>query len=109
MASSKKNENTLYFCSTNKSRLALTSLQINETQTMVILFGFDNYWGSLLIYTSNCRPSYLPSGVLQILAFLLVMCSWILSPQGGILLLLFYFLSCQSPLLQPGHSSPTYL
>ena len=37
---------------------------------MVILFGFDSYWGggSPLIYFSNCRSGYLPSGVPQILA-----------------------------------------
>jgi hypothetical protein len=34
-------------CSTAKLSLYPTSLQIDETQTMVILFGFDNYgeWG----------------------------------------------------------------
>jgi len=36
---------------------------------MIILFGFDNYWGgSSLIHSSNCWPGYLPSGVAQILA-----------------------------------------
>ena len=55
-------------CSTTNLSLFSTSLQINETQTMVILFGFDNYWGSPLIYSSNCWPGYLPSSVPQILA-----------------------------------------
>jgi hypothetical protein len=49
---------------------------------MVILFGFDNYWGSLLIYFANCRPGYLPSSVPQILAvspgpvFMVPLFSW---------------------------------
>jgi hypothetical protein len=30
-------------CSTNNLSLTPASLQINETQTMVILFGFGNY------------------------------------------------------------------
>ena len=34
---------------------------------MVILFGFDNYWGSLLIYSSNCWPGHLGIGVPQTL------------------------------------------
>ena len=34
-------------CSTNNLSLSPTSLQINETQTMVILFGVDNYRGHL--------------------------------------------------------------
>ena len=36
-------------CSTAKLSLYPTSLQIDETQTMVILFGFDNYgeWGKI--------------------------------------------------------------
>lgn len=32
-------------CSENNLRLSPTSLQINGTQTMVILFGCYNYWG----------------------------------------------------------------
>jgi hypothetical protein len=35
---------------------------------MVILFGFDNSWGSPLICSSNCRPGYLASTAPQILA-----------------------------------------
>jgi hypothetical protein len=35
----------MVFCSTTNINLFSTSLQINETQAMVILFGFDNYWG----------------------------------------------------------------
>ena len=31
-------------CSTSNVSVSPTSLQINETQTMLILFGFDNYW-----------------------------------------------------------------
>lgn len=34
-------------CATNLI-LSLTSLQINETQTIIILFGFDNYTPNLL-------------------------------------------------------------
>lgn len=33
------------YCSTTKLNLYPTSLQIDETQTMVLLFGFDNYGG----------------------------------------------------------------
>ena len=35
---------------------------------MVILFDYDSYWQSPLIYFSNCWPHYLPSGVSQTLA-----------------------------------------
>lgn len=38
-------------------------------KTMIILFGFDNYLGSPLIYSYNCWPGYyFPSGVPQIRA-----------------------------------------
>jgi hypothetical protein len=56
------------YCSENYLSLSLTSLQVNETQTMGILFGFDNYWGSPIIYSSNCRPGYLSFIVPQTLA-----------------------------------------
>ena len=37
----------------------LTSLQINETQTMVILFRFDNYWGvACALHCSLPNPPY---------------------------------------------------
>jgi hypothetical protein len=35
-------------CSTTNLNLSPSSLQINEIQTSVILFGFDNYWGLIL-------------------------------------------------------------
>ena len=35
---------TADFCSRTNLNLSPTSLKINETQTMVIFFGFDNYW-----------------------------------------------------------------
>jgi hypothetical protein len=38
-------------CSTANFSLSPTSLQIKETQNMVILFGFDNYWGGV-----GCNP-----------------------------------------------------
>ena len=68
---------------------------------MAILFGFDDYWGSPLIYSSNCRPGYRPSGVPQTLAFLLALCSWVLSCHGGFLLLPLLPLYSRSLLLQP--------
>lgn len=35
---------------------------------MLILLGFDNYWGLTPIYSSNCCPGYLPRSEPQILA-----------------------------------------
>lgn len=55
-------------CSTTNLSISPTSLQINETQIMVILFGFGSYCGSPLIFSSGCWPGCLPSGVLQTLA-----------------------------------------
>ena len=52
--------------STASLNLSPTSLQMNETQTMVILSGFDRYWGSPLICFSSCWPGYIPSAVPQI-------------------------------------------
>jgi hypothetical protein len=40
----KKNHSQNIFCHTTNLGLPLTSLQIDETQTMVILFSFVNYW-----------------------------------------------------------------
>lgn len=57
----------LYF-STTSLNVSWTSLQLSETQTVVVLFGFDNYWELLLICSSKCWPGYLPSGAPQILA-----------------------------------------
>lgn len=55
-------------CSWSNSNLPLSSLQMNESQIMVILFGFVNSCGWPLIYFSICWTDYFPSGLPQILA-----------------------------------------
>ena len=90
------------WCSTTNLSLSLTSLQVNETQTMIILFGFGNYWGQgtgclTLIYSSNCCPGYLPGGVPQILT---------VSPPLVAFFLFLFLLFLLSLLLPPGHSNP---
>ena len=80
------------------------SLHINETQTMVILFGIGNYWG--------ITPNLLIAGLATSLAmdpryllFLMAMCSWYLSPMVASSSLRF-FLSSSLSLLHSGHSKP---
>lgn len=72
-------------CSTSSLRVSPPSLQINETQTVVILFGFDNYsgWEHPLIYVFNCCPGCLPCTVPQILAISLDHVH--ISPHGSFL------------------------
>lgn len=53
---------------------------------MVIVFGFDNYWGLLLIYSSNCSLGYQYT---QILAF---------SPDHVLMIHLFSCFLLSSPL-----------
>lgn len=36
------------------------SLQINETETMVIVFGYDSSWGVTLICFATCWPGHFP-------------------------------------------------
>jgi hypothetical protein len=63
-----------------------TSWLVNETQTMAILFGFGNYWGSPLFHSSNCCPGSLLSSVPQILAVSPGHVSQLFSPYGSFLL-----------------------
>lgn len=85
------------FCSTTTLWLAY---KINEIHTIVILFGFDNYWweGRLwsLIFSSNCWPGNLTSSISHACCF-----SW-RHPS----LLLFFLLFLASP-HSPLFSTPT--
>lgn len=85
------------FCSTTTLWLAY---KINEIHTIVILFGFDNYWweGRLwsLIFSSNCWPGNLTSSISHTCCF-----SW-RHPS----LLLFFLLFLASP-HSPLFSTPT--
>ena len=56
--------------------LPLTSLQISEIQTMVILFGFENSWGSPQSNLLNANLATSPVLYPRYLLLLLVMCSW---------------------------------
>ena len=76
------------------------------------LFGFDNYWcvwGSPLIYSSNCRPGYLPSSVPQMLAVSPghVLMAHLLSGQLPPSLAPFCLFSTCHP--KPGNWKPAYL
>ena len=83
---------------------------MNETQTVVILFGLDSYWGEPLIYFSDCWPGYFPSGVPQIFAVSpghvliahLLACGSLLSSTP-----FFSLLSTCNP--KPGNRKPNFL
>lgn len=59
---------------------------MNETQTVVILFGFDHYWG----VTPNLQSTFLtvvlttsPAVYPRYLLVLLALCSWSISTHGS--------------------------
>lgn len=64
-------------CSTSNVSLSLTSLQVNDTPTLLTLFDLDSYGGqgSPHICFFNCWPGYLPSWV----PLFLLVCSCYLS------------------------------
>lgn len=80
-------------CSTTNLSLSPTSLHTNETHTMVILFGFNNYCGcnpypTLLTAGLATSPTVFPSYLL----FLLTMCSSSISPMVATSLPSFFLL-----------------
>jgi hypothetical protein len=57
--------NLCVVASGSQRHLVMAYVASHKTHSVVILFGFDSYWGSPLIYSSDCWPGYLPSSVPQ--------------------------------------------